>query len=70
MSLGLLTKHEPDELDIRCDKVFEAIEDIPCSEKIGVLEQVIDYIRLGIANNTRLHNLANDDEDSRRRRRL
>lgn len=53
MSSELVVKvqrHEPDELDLQCDKIYRAMSDIKTPhEKITLLEQVIDYLRMEIA---------------------
>lgn len=42
-----IKKHEPDELDRNCDKVFEAIRHIPdVKDRISLIEQVLDYLRM------------------------
>lgn len=46
----LYGEQKSDELNERCAKVIDAISDIPSKrEQIEILEQVIDYIRMDIA---------------------
>lgn len=46
-----IQQYQPDWLDLQCDKVFEALKDVPTDlEKIEVLKQVIDYLEMAIAS--------------------
>ena len=42
-----IIEHEPDQLDKWCDLIFDAMKDIPKEERLGVLDQCIDYLKLG-----------------------
>jgi hypothetical protein len=45
-------ERKPDKLDLWCDKVLAALaEDVPPDQRIGVLEQCIDYLRTEDASN-------------------
>jgi hypothetical protein len=48
-----VSEYVPDELDIQCEKVMNILNAffITSEEKIGILEQVIDYLRMDIAYN-------------------
>lgn len=40
-------KHKPDLLDLQCDRVIQALENVgSVSDKIRVLEQCLDYLRM------------------------
>ena len=39
-----ISKHEPDALDLQCQAVFDALDGV--EDKIGVLEQCIDFLRM------------------------
>lgn len=43
-------EYKPDKLNLQCDKVLNSISNIySTKEKISVLEQVLDYLRMDLA---------------------
>ncbi len=40
-----IMKVEPDWLDQQCDKVFAVLEELPLSQKLGIIGQVSDYLQ-------------------------
>lgn len=47
-----INKHEPDELDNNCSKIFHVLKELglELEDEISLLEQCVDYIRMEIAD--------------------